>query len=190
MKTKLMLALFTLLVAGAVAQTAVVVQLKECDATQAQQLYAAKQAADKAWADFYAHVEKAYGLVGDIEFSQEFRFIVPKPLPVPGWQMYGGTVPLIGAYTPMNPTTLPYITTDEYREPTWTIYGSPITKGPVFEDRWGPISQNRFETQFGVQPQQSFDNFFDVQQYPELKGAFAVPHPQLAPGTVIGEPAR
>ena len=68
--------------AAAFAQDAVVVELSKPDAEQAKQLYEAKQAADKAWDDFYSGtVNKYQGFPSGADFSKDFRFIVPKASP-------------------------------------------------------------------------------------------------------------
>lgn len=69
--------------ACAFAQDAQVVELQPEDAAQARRLYDAKQAADKAWEDFYAGV-KTKSRLGDITFSHDFRFAVPKQVPASG----------------------------------------------------------------------------------------------------------
>jgi hypothetical protein len=76
---KLVLIFCCLLSAAAFAQDAVVVELSKSDADQAKQLYAAKQAADKAWDDHYKTIIGKYrDFSNGADFSKDFRFIVPK----------------------------------------------------------------------------------------------------------------
>jgi hypothetical protein len=63
----------------AFAQDAVVVELSQTDATQAKKLYDAKVAADAAWDSFNSDLRGKYRNFNDIQFSKDFRFIVPKP---------------------------------------------------------------------------------------------------------------
>jgi hypothetical protein len=74
------LALVLVLVATAFAQEAVVVELSPADAVAAKKAFEAKRAADKAWDDLYAKIQKAHasdGMAAGLQFSKDFRFVVP-----------------------------------------------------------------------------------------------------------------
>jgi hypothetical protein len=87
-----------LLCSAAFAQDAKVVELSQADATQAKQLYQAKIAADKAWDDFNAKLRESHQEIGQIEFSKDFRFIVPKPYTPPN--TWGSCITLGSASCP------------------------------------------------------------------------------------------
>lgn len=89
MKTLMMIAVLSCSLANA--QTAKVVELPKHEAEQAKQLYKAKVAADKAWDDFNVKLKTAHKSFWDIEFSDDFRFIVPKPSTLPNWSTGGVT---------------------------------------------------------------------------------------------------
>lgn len=70
---------FLILSCFAVAQDAKVVELGQTDAADAKRLYEAKVAADKAWNVEYSKISGLYrDFPSGIEFSKDFRFIVPK----------------------------------------------------------------------------------------------------------------
>lgn len=106
MKTLLMIAVLSCSLANA--QTAKVVELPKHEAEQAKQLYEAKVAADKAWDDFNVKLKTTHTSFWDIEFSDDFRFIVPKPSTLPNWSIGGTTTicPYVSnpAQLYMNPT--------------------------------------------------------------------------------------
>lgn len=79
------------------AQNAVVVELSKNDAEHASQLYEAKQKADKDWDDFYTYTSAKwstmYGWTLGIDFSKDFRFIVPKAIVGSSGVITWGTTP-------------------------------------------------------------------------------------------------
>ena len=88
---------------GAFGQSAEVVQLSAPDAAEAKRLYEAKQSADKAWDAYFERIKKSLDqkqvrILGDIEFSKDFLFVVPKQIPATGigsitWpNCWGGTM--------------------------------------------------------------------------------------------------
>ncbi len=78
--------LILLLCSAAFAQDAVVVELPKTDAITAKTLYDAKIAADKAWDNFNSKLSQTYKMWNyGILFSKDFRFIVPKPSPMPNY---------------------------------------------------------------------------------------------------------
>jgi hypothetical protein len=104
--------LILLLCSVALAQDAVVVELPKTDAITAKTLYDAKTAADKAWDQFNSKLTETYkGFYGGIQFSKDFRFIIPHPNNAPSSTLWNGgctsytpatgtlTVPSSGALT-------------------------------------------------------------------------------------------
>lgn len=76
--------LLLLTVCAFAAQQAKVIHLKAADQTEAKKLWADLQAAQKAWNEFNAKVEKEYvkaaksDFGNGFEFSEDFSVIVPK----------------------------------------------------------------------------------------------------------------
>ena len=76
--------LVILLLSGlAFSQNATVVELSKEDAAKAQQLWEAKQKADKDWDTLSTSIRNKTR-IGDIEFSKDFHFVVPAQMPTHG----------------------------------------------------------------------------------------------------------
>jgi hypothetical protein len=144
-------------------QTAKVVALSPERAATAKELYEAKEAANKAWDEFYKDVwtnegkdvrtneGENFGYGYGIEFSTDFKFLVPKTTPTSGEVIIGNT---LGHYDPYDP----YHHYDPHVVYCWTsgIATSSISALPC------PTSQSQYHFDAGptyVQPSSpSFDN--------------------------------
>lgn len=83
---KYAIAVLVLCFASAFAQDAKVVELSKEESILGKHLYEAKQKADKDWDDFYRYTRDNNGFhfTSEIEFSSDFRFVVPKSNPFTG----------------------------------------------------------------------------------------------------------
>jgi hypothetical protein len=96
----------------AAAQDAVVVELPKTDAVTAKTLYDAKVAADKAWENFNSKIVNTYKgstyFYYGVDFSKDFRFIVPQKAPAATWNSSCVTVaPAIGTQILGGDLTIP-----------------------------------------------------------------------------------
>ena len=83
---------FLILCMAAFGQNATVIGLPQADAIQAKQLYNAKIDADKAWDKFSDKVQADYpSFYSGVDFSADFRFIVPKAYQNSCYTCYTGT---------------------------------------------------------------------------------------------------
>lgn len=80
--------LIVLLCSVAMAQSSVVVELPKTDSMTAKTLYEAKTKADKDWEDFLNQIKKATKF-DNLDFSTDFRFVVPKPYQGSGTATWG-----------------------------------------------------------------------------------------------------
>jgi hypothetical protein len=141
MKKLALLSVFLALPLLLPAQTAKVIQLPDNLAKQAKALYQEKADVEKKIADLQQQITDAYLKQSSnwsfgFEFSEDFRFIVPKsytPLPsgsgtatiCPTYPNWNYVVPAYGSYWSTAPAIAPYINLT-----TGLISGDGVTSGP------------------------------------------------------------